>query len=332
MIDLSLVWAAIIGFAVIMYVILDGFDLGIGIIFPFVKNNTHKDVMMHSIAPFWDGNETWLVLGGTGIFAAFPKAYSTLLPILYLPLIIFLLALIMRGVAFEFRFKATTHQYIWDYSFFFGSIIATFMQGVVLGAFIEGFTIKNGIYLGKEYGWLTPFSIMTGIALICGYSLLGSTWLILKTENDLQDWCRNIALKLMCLVLFFILIVSIWTPFIHQDIAKRWFSWPNIIYFLPVPAHTMGLAIILYLSIIKKREILPFISSIGLFILSYTGLIISLYPFIIPRYMTIWQASSPPESQLFALTGVLFLLPIILGYTFHAYWVFRGKVHLNDGY
>jgi cytochrome d ubiquinol oxidase subunit II len=328
MVDLSLIWAIVIGFAVMMYVILDGFDLGIGILFPFAPNNAHRDNMMHSIAPFWDGNETWLVLGGTGIFAAFPKAYATLLPLFYLPLIIFLLALIMRGVAFEFRFKATKYQYIWDCSFFLGSTVATFMQGVVLGCFIEGFNSSQG----SAFEYFTPFSIMTGVALICGYCLLGSTWLVLKTEGELQSWCRKQALKLMFPVLFFILLVSIWTPFIHQDIARRWFSWPNIIYFSPVPMHTTVLAVILYFSLIRKREILPFLASIGLFILSYVGLIISLYPYIVPRYMTIWQASSPPESQLFALTAVLFLLPIILGYTFHAYWVFRGKVHPHEGY
>lgn len=330
--DLSLAWAAIIGFGIIMYVILDGFDLGIGLLFFLVKKPEHKDVMMNSIAPLWDGNETWLVLGGAGLFAAFPKAYATILPALYLPLIFFLFGLILRGIAFEFRFKAIRTQWIWDLSFAFGAILATFMQGIVLGRFIEGFPIMDGKYIGTTFAWFTPFSIMAGIALICGYALLGATWLIIKTENELQEWCRKKAFLFMFLTVFFIVLVSIWTPIAQPAIAERWFSWPNIIYLSPVPVYTGVLAVTLFWSLIKKNEYLPFISSIGLFILSYTGLAISLWPYIVPRVMTIWEAASQPESQLFTLTGVLFLIPLILIYTVHAYWVFRGKVQHKDAY
>lgn len=319
-VDLSLLWAAIIGFAVLMYVVLDGFDLGIGILFPFARKREHKDVMMNSIAPFWDGNETWLVLGGTGLFAAFPKAYATILPALYLPLILFLFGLILRGIAFEFRFKEEKWQYLWDWSFAGGSILATFMQGMVIGRFVEGFPVSG------RMSWFTPFSLMTGISLLAGYALLGATWLVMKTEGELQEWCRRRALKLMVLVLLFIVLVSIWTPLAHPAIAERWFSWPNILYFSPVPLHTALLAIILYTALRRRWEYLPFLCSIGLFFLSYTGLAISLWPYIVPRSMTIWEAASPPESQLFLLTGVLFLMPLVLGYTVHSYWVFRGKV------
>lgn len=330
--DLSLVWAAIIGFSVIMYIILDGFDLGIGILFPWVKNCTHKDIMMNSIAPVWDGNETWLVLGGTGLFAAFPKAYAMIMPALYLPLILFLIGLIMRGVAFEFRFKATKGQYIWDWSFAGGAILATFMQGIVLGRFVEGFPIVEGKYIGTAYSWITPFSLTIGIALLCGYALLGATWLIMKTEGGLQKWCQKIAHRLMFAVLFFIAVVSLWTPFTQPAIAERWFSWPNILYLAPVPMHTGLLAITLFISLRKGHNTLPFLCSIGLFILSYTGLAFSLWPYIVPRVVTIWEAASPPKSQLFILTGVLFLIPLVLAYTIHAYWVFRGKVTENHYY
>jgi cytochrome d ubiquinol oxidase subunit II len=330
--DLPLVWAGIIGFSVWMYILLDGFDLGIGILFPFARTRERKDVMMNSIAPLWDGNETWLVLGGAGLFAAFPKAYATILPALYLPLILFLFGLILRGIAFEFRFKEERRQYLWDWSFAGGAILATFMQGIMLGRFIEGFAIVDGKYTGKSLDWLTPFSVMVGLGLIGGYALLGATWLIMKTEGELQDWCRQAALRLLFIVLSFILLVSIWTPLSQPAIAERWFTFPNFLYFAPVPIHTTALAVILFIALRCRWDYLPFLCSVGLFFLSYTGLGVSLWPYIVPRVMTIWQAASPPESQLFILTGVLFLIPVVLAYTAHSYWVFRGKVVREEGY
>lgn len=324
--QLPLVWSAIIGFGVMMYVILDGFDLGIGILFPFIKNKEHKDLMMQSIVPVWDGNETWLVLGGAALFGAFPRAYATILPALYLPLMIFLSGLILRGVSFEFRFKATKYQYLWDIAFASGSIIATAMQGIVLGLFVEGFPIKSLGYAGESIHWLTPFSVMTALALLSGYALLGATWLIMKMEGALQAWCRKAAFPLLGVTLFFILLVSLWTPIDQPAIAERWFSFPNILYFSPVPFYTAILAAALYVGLRRKSDRIPFIASIGLFFLSYIGLGISLWPYIVPRVMTIQEAASPQASQLFLLTGVLFLLPVILIYTGHSYWVFRGKV------
>jgi cytochrome d ubiquinol oxidase subunit II len=331
-IDLSLIWAAIIGFGVMMYVILDGFDLGIGLLFPFVNSAQDKDVMMNSIAPVWDGNETWLVLGGAGLFAAFPKAYAIILPALYLPLILFLFGLILRGIAFELRFKAEKYQYLWDASFAGGALLATFMQGIVLGRFVEGFPAADSHYRGSTFDWLTPFSVMVGLSLLAGYALLGATWLIMKTEGTLQAWCQRISVRLICIVLGFIILVSIWTPIAQPLIAERWFSYPNILYFSPVPLHTALITIALFWSLRSGHEYLPFLCSIGLFILSYIGLAISLWPYIVPRVLTIWEAASPPESQLFVLTGVLFLLPLILAYTVHAYWVFRGKVTQTKHY
>lgn len=330
-VDLPLIWAGIIGFGVLMYVLLDGFDLGIGILFPFVKDKAQKDIMMSSIAPLWDGNETWLVLGGVSLFAAFPKAYATILPALYLPLILFLLGLIFRGIAIEFRFKAERFPFVWDWSFAAGSILATFMQGIVLGRFIQGFPIEDGKYIGRSFDWFTPFSVMAGVGLLAGYALLGATWLVMKTEGPLQDWCRRASFRLMFAVLGFIALVSLWTPLAQAAIAERWFSFPNILYFSPVPFHTALLSVVLYTALRRKADYLPFLCSIGLFFLSYTGLGISLWPFIVPRVMTIWEAASPPESQLFVLTGVLFLIPLVLAYTIHSYWVFRGKITDESG-
>jgi cytochrome bd-type quinol oxidase subunit 2 len=325
-VDLSIIWALIIGFSVMMYVLLDGFDLGVGILFLFVKKSSQRSIFLRSITPVWDGNETWLVLGGSSLLAAFPMAYAFILSAFYLPIILFLIGLILRGIAIEFHPKESKIQYLWDYSFAGGSFLATFMQGIILGRFVEGFAIDNGEIIGQSLNWWTPFSVMTGCGLIVGYALLGSTWLIMKTHGLLQEWCRSTALKLMFLMLIFIITVSIWTPIASPEIAQRWFSYPNILYFMPVPLHTAITAIILYFSLRSGREYLPFICSIGLFFLSYTGLVISLWPYIVPRVLTIWQAASAYESQLFTLIGVLFLLPIILLYTVHSYWVFRGKV------
>ncbi len=332
-IDLSIIWILIIGFAVIMYVILDGFDLGLGILFPFVKDKADRDLMMNTVAPVWDGNETWLILGGAGLFAAFNKAYALILPALYFPLMLFLGGLVLRGVSFEFRFKSTKeHRNIWDYAFSFGSILATFMQGIVLGAFVVGFPVVKGQFFGHTFWWLQPFTIMTGFALLIGYALLGSTWLVMKTEGHLQQFSRKISIYLVFALVFFIVLVSVWTPILQPAVADRWFSWPDILFFAPVPLDAAILVGILLYALRHKNEILPFLCSIGLFLLSFSGLIISLWPYIVPRSMTIWEAASAPESQLFTLCGVLFLLPIILAYTAHSYWVFRGKIRSDDAH
>ncbi len=196
-IDLPLLWAAIIVVGVVMYVLLDGFDLGVGILFPFLPTDQDRDLAMNSVAPIWDGNETWLVLGGAGLFAAFPLAYAVILPGTYLPLIIMLLGLIFRGVAFEFRFKAHHRRHLWDKAFHYGSLAATIAQGMVLGAFIQGFEVENRQFAGGMFDWLTPFSLLTGAALISGYALLGATWLIMKTERELQERCYRLARGLL---------------------------------------------------------------------------------------------------------------------------------------
>ncbi|NIA68403.1 cytochrome d ubiquinol oxidase subunit II [Pelagibius litoralis] len=332
MFDLALIWGLLIALAVLIYVILDGFDLGIGILFPLIKGEQNRDVMMNSVAPVWDGNETWLVLGGGGLFAVFPLAYSVILTSLYAPLIAMLLALIFRGVAFEFRFKDARHKPLWDLAFAGGSILATFCQGVVLGAFIQGIEVQDRAYAGGWFDWLTPFSLFTGFALVVGYALLGAGWLVMKTEGPLQARVYDLMTGLAAGLVFCIGIVSLWTPLLNAEIAGRWFSWPGLLYLSPVPILVLVSALGLYRAIRQRREVLPFVLSLGLFVLSYAGLGLSLYPNIVPPDVTLWQAAAPDKTLGFMLVGAAILLPLILGYTSYAYWVFRGKVRPGDGY
>ena len=332
-IDLPLIWAIIIIFGIMMYVVMDGFDLGIGILFPFIKGESDRDVMMNTVAPVWDGNETWLVLGGAALFGAFPLAYSVVLSALYLPLILMLVGLIFRGVAFEFRFKARPEKrHIWDKSFIGGSLVATFFQGVALGAFIDGFPVVNRQYAGGGLDWLSPFTVFCGIALIVAYALLGCTWLIMKTEGPLQERMHKLGRPLALAVLVLMGIVSLWTPLAHTDIAARWFTLPNLFWFLPVPILVLVTMYGLLKAIARKAHYLPFLLTLVLIFLGYSGLGISLWPNIIPPSISIWDAAAPPQSQGFMLVGTLFIIPFILGYTFWSYYVFRGKVTHEDGY
>ena len=332
-IDLPLIWAIIIIFGIMMYVVMDGFDLGIGILFPFIKGEKDRDVMMNTVAPVWDGNETWLVLGGAALFGAFPLAYSVVLSALYLPLILMLMGLIFRGVAFEFRFKARPEKrHIWDKSFIGGSLVATFFQGVALGAFIDGLPVVNRQYAGGGLDWLSPFTVFCGIALIVAYALLGCTWLIMKTEGELQERMHKLARPLALAVLVLMGIVSLWTPLAHTDIAARWFTLPNLFWFLPVPILVLVTMYGLLKAIARKAHYTPFLLTLVLIFLGYSGLGISLWPNIIPPSISIWDAAAPPQSQGFMLVGTLFIIPFILGYTFWSYYVFRGKVTHEDGY
>ena len=332
-IDLPLIWAIIIIFGIMMYVIMDGFDLGIGILFPFIKGESDRDVMMNTVAPVWDGNETWLVLGGAALFGAFPLAYSVVLSALYLPLILMLLGLIFRGVAFEFRFKARPEKrHIWDKSFIGGSLVATFFQGVALGAFIDGIPVVNREYAGGGMDWLSPFTVFCGLALIVAYALLGCTWLIMKTQGDLQQQMHKLGRPLALAVLVLMGIVSLWTPLAHSEIAARWFTLPNLFWFLPVPILVLLTMFGLFKAIARNANYTPFLLTLVLIFLGYSGLGISLWPYIIPPSITIWEAAAPPQSQGFMLVGTLFIIPFILGYTFWSYYVFRGKVTHEDGY
>ncbi len=332
-ISLPLIWALIIAFGVIMYVILDGFDLGIGILFSWIPDPDHQSLMINSIAPIWDGNETWLVLGGAILYGAFPLAYSTLLPHLYLPIMIMLGALVFRGVAFEFRLKAYRSRFLWDLAFSGGSMSAAFCQGLILGTFIQGQFLGQGPQ--AAYAWLTPFSMTTGVAVVIGYALLGSTWLIIKTENELQKEMYHASRKLLVGVAIFILIVSLWTPFLHPDIKNRWFSLPTFFYLSPLPIATF--LVVLFedyclQSPHKCNEKLPFICTILLFVFCYVGLGISTWPYIVPRELTFWEAASNTKTLVFLLIGMIILLPVLITYSIYAYRVFRGKVHSDTGY
>jgi cytochrome d ubiquinol oxidase subunit II len=329
---LPLAFAVIIAFGIFVYVLLDGLDLGLGILFPAAPSPAARDTMMRSVAPVWDGNETWLVLGGAALFAAFPLAYAVILPALYLPLILMLMGLILRGVAFEFRFKAERSRRLWDWAFAAGSLLATAMQGIALGAFIQGFAVLDRQYAGGPFDWLTPFSVLTAFALVAGYALLACGWLIMKAEGDLLDWAYDQAERALVAVVGFILAVSVWTPLENADVAGRWFSWPNLIMFSPVPIVTALATLALYRAIRLRRVYQPFALAVALFVLAYTGIAVSFFPYIVPPGITIWQAAAAPESQLFLLYGLIPILPIILGYTVWTYYVFRGRVREGEGY
>lgn len=330
MIDLSLIWIVIIAIGVFVYVVLDGFDLGIGILFPFITSKEERDVMMNTVAPVWDGNETWMVLGGAALYAAFPVVYSVVLSALYMPIILMLIALIFRGVAFEFRFKANKTKKLWDKAFIYGSVLASFFQGVILGAYIQGIKVENHIYAGGGLDWLTAFSIFTGIGVVVLYAALGCGWLIFKTELDLQAKMYGLMPKLISVLFLIFGAVSIYTPLTQPEIATRWFSQPQLLYFSPVPVLVVVLTGLILRACKKRYELAPFIYSLALVFLAYTGFIISLWPNVIPPSISIWDAAAPESSQLFTLIGALILIPIILVYTGLSYWVFRDKVRIGD--
>jgi cytochrome d ubiquinol oxidase subunit II len=330
-VDLTTIWAGIILFAVAMYVVMDGFDLGIGILFTRFQVGAERDTAMNSIAPVWDGNETWLVLGGGGLMAAFPLAYAIILPALYAPIIAMLLSLIFRGVAFEFRWRDPAHRARWDAAFCLGSIGATFSQGVTLGALLQGIQISGRAYAGGYWDWLTPFSLLTGVSLLVGYALLGACWLIWKTEGVLHTEARRFAKVLCPALLGAIAAVSIYTPFLNGEYYRTWFTGMGIYALVAMPLVVAALGILLYRRIRIGHDSSPFLLTLSLFGLSLLGLGISMWPDLIPGRLTIWDAAAPPSSQSFMLVGACVLMPLILGYTAWAYWVFRGKV-AHEGY
>jgi len=330
--DFVLIWTLILGGAVFLYVLLDGFDLGVGMLYRFAPDAGSRRIVMNSIAPVWDGNETWLVLGGLGLLAAFPLAFAIIMPAVYFPILIMLLALLFRGVAFEFRFRDQAHMSFWDYGFSYGSALATFAQGIVLGAFIQGFETEGRNFAGSPLDAFTPFSLFTGLGLMAGYGLLGAGWLIWKTGGPLQDWARRAGKVCFLGVLAAIGAVSLWTPLMSAEIAARWFSWPNIAFLAPVPLATAALALYLWRALNTKTERAPFFASVGLFALSYSGIAISLWPMIVPHRFTLWDAASDESTQGFLLIGTLILLPVIFVYTAYSYWVFRGKIGKDEGY
>jgi cytochrome d ubiquinol oxidase subunit II len=330
--DLPFVWGGLIAFAVLAYILLDGFDLGVGILFPFVRGEAARDDMMNSVAPVWDGNETWLVLGGGGLFAVFPLAYAIIMPALYAPVIAMLLGLVLRGVAFEFRWRTQRGQFLWDWAFAAGSTAAALAQGIALGALVQGIPVAGRAYAGGWWDWLTPFSLVTGVALVVGYALLGSTWLVYKTEGHTQQKAYGFAHGTGVATLALIGLVSLWTPFLSERFMHRWFDWPQVLFVMPVPLMVALAGFVLLNGLRKRQERQPFFAALALFVLCFIGLLISFYPYLVPTSVTLWEAAAPDTSLSFLLTGAAVLIPVILAYTAYSYWVFRGKVNSHGGY
>ncbi|WP_204319123.1 cytochrome d ubiquinol oxidase subunit II [Pelistega ratti] len=328
--DITLVWFAIIGLGVLLYVVLDGFDLGIGILFPFIRAKAERDTMMNTVAPVWDGNETWMVLGGAGLFAAFPLAYATILSALYMPITLMALALIFRGVSFEFRFKMSRLQKCWDYAFMWGSILSAFFQGVVLGAVIQGIKTTEGIFSGETFDWLTPFTVLTGIGVVVMYATLGCAWLIYKTTDHLQQKMYRAMPKILMMLLGIFALVLIASVWVQPSIVERWFVASHRIYFGLLVIITLFMFGLIFRAVQQQKERQPFIYTILLLLVAFISLLLSIFPYIIPPSIDIWQAAAPRSSQVFTLIGALIFIPMIIAYSLFSYWVFRGKVRVGD--
>ncbi|BAU56646.1 cytochrome d ubiquinol oxidase subunit II [Halorhodospira halochloris] len=330
LIDITLIWVGLVGLAVIMYVVLDGFDLGVGILYPLLPNEQARDHMMRSVAPVWDGNETWLVLGGAGLLAAFPAIYSIFLPALYIGVFLMLAGLIFRGVAFEFRFKSQRYRHWWNIAFAGGSTVAAAAQGFVVGAYVQGFEVEGFTYVGGAFDWFTPFTLFTALSLVIGYALLGATWGIMKTEGETQKWLYGATPWILGATAVCLFVVSIWTPLTQPTVMERWLEEWQRLWVMPF----IGLVstVLVMWGVVKRSDFMPFFSAIGLFLSAYAGILASKLPYAVPPQITFREAASAPESQLFLLLGILFMLPIVLGYTAWTYWVFRGKVQHSGGY
>lgn len=329
--DLTLIWALIIAFAVFAYVVMDGFDLGIGILFPTFEVGRERDRAMNSIAPVWDGNETWLVLGGGGLFAAFPLAYAVILPATYPLIIAMLLGLVFRGVAFEYRWRDPGHRGFWDAAFTGGSLVAAMAQGMVLGALLQGIEVSDRAYSGSWFDWLTPYTLLTGIGTVAGYALLGATWLVWKLDGDAQDHARRLGKQAAVATLGLMAAVSLYNVFLNPEYAERWLTAPEIYYLWPVPLGTTLIAWSQWRALSTERNSKPFWLAVALFLFGMIGIGVTIFPYVVPPGVTIWDAAAPVRSQVFMLIGVAITMPLIIAYTAWAYWVFRGKV-ADEGY
>jgi len=329
--DLTTVWAFIIAFAVFAYVVMDGFDLGIGILFPAITVGHGRNRAMNAIAPVWDGNETWLVMGGGGLLAAFPLAYSVILPATYPLIIAMLLGLVFRGVAFEFRWRDAGHRPFWDMAFFGGSLVAALCQGMVLGAILQGIRVDGRSYAGSWWDWLTPYTLLTGLGVVAGYALLGASYLIWKLEGEVQARVRSLAVKAAIATLALMAAVSLYNLALLPEYRERWLGTPEIYFASQVPLLTAIIAGLLFYGLAKKWELAPFLLALALFALGMAGVGVTMWPYIVPGALTIWDAATAARSQWFMLVGFLITIPLILGYTGWAYWVFRGKVG-GEGY
>jgi cytochrome d ubiquinol oxidase subunit II len=329
--DLTTVWAFIIAFAVFAYVVMDGFDLGIGILFPAITVGHGRNRAMNAIAPVWDGNETWLVMGGGGLLAAFPLAYAVILPATYPLVIAMLLGLIFRGVAFEFRWRDERHRPAWDAAFFLGSLAAALCQGMILGAIIQGIRVDGRAYAGSWWDWLTPYTVLTGLGVVAGYALLGATWLIWKLEGEVQDKVRRLAVRAAVATLALMAAVSLYNLALLPEYRTRWLGTPEVYFASQVPLLTAIIAGFLFYGLRKRWELTPFLLALALFLLGMIGVGVTMWPYVVPGALTIWDAATAASSQWFMLVGFVITIPLILGYTGWSYWVFRGKVG-GEGY
>jgi cytochrome d ubiquinol oxidase subunit II len=337
--DLPLIWAVVIALAVFLYVLLDGFDLGVGILFPFAQDARERDTMMAAIAPFWDGNETWLVLGGGGLMAAFPGAYAALLPAFYLPIVLMLLALILRGVAFEFRAHGRRRgKPLWTAFFAGGSITAAAAQGLVLGGFIQGLSLKDGVFVGGPFDWASPYAALTALGLVAGYALLGAGWLMIKTQDELHGRARRWARVSAALVALLLAVVSLTTLLANPLIAARWgwtghgFDLARLARLTPIPGvGVVGLSVI-FLGLRLRSHAWPFLGAVAVFVSGYLGLAAGFFPYVAPYGLTFRDAANAPSALAILSIGLAVILPAIIGYTIWVYWIFRGKVTGDEGY
>jgi cytochrome bd ubiquinol oxidase subunit II len=321
---LAIFWAAVIAFSILVYVLLDGFDLGVGILFGTTRDEGFRAAMMSAIAPFWDGNETWLVLIGASLFGAFPMIYAIFLPAFYLPVALLLFGLIFRGVAFEFRYRTERMRWLWDLGFFLGSLIAAFVQGAAIGTMVQELPVASGRFAGGSFVWLTPFSVLCGVGLVIGYALLGATWLVLKTGGALREWAYRRVPWLLGGVLAFLLVAFVFALAKHLRVMERWLDAPWLLLFPAIGAlATWGL----WHGVQRRRDWLPYAMSVVIFLAAYLTLVGSFWPYMIPFSVTIWDAAAPPQSLTFMFYGAgIVVFPVVLIYTAAVYWIFRGKV------
>jgi cytochrome d ubiquinol oxidase subunit II len=323
-------WICILALSILLYVVLDGFDLGVGILFGFNKDESQRRAMMSAVAPIWDGNETWLVVVAVVLWGAFPVVYATLLSAFYLPLVFMLAGLILRGVAFEFRYKTKRWRGVWDVAFAGGSLVAAFVQGATVGALVQGLPISAGRYTGGAFGWLDPFAILCGIGLCLGYSLLGACWLVRKCEGETREFGYRLIAFLSATLLAFLVVVFVLALRSHLQVMSRWLERPYLFVF---PAISAMAALMLAYSVRTRRDGLPFYMAVVIFVAAFGTLAISFWPYMIPFSITVAQAASPHSSLAFMFWGEgLFIFPLMLVYAIVNYSVFRGKVSADSGH